>query len=175
MSDQLYKQLYKSALRFLGIRLRSQKEMRQKIQEWLRKQDGVEEEERRLLEDKVVAQLVKDRFLDDERFAREWVASRLRSKPRGEVLLRIELLQKGISKELVESVFFELENENKQDNEDGESMMYKSAYKLGEKYAHKYNGLELREARYKLSAALARKGFEMGLIKRVVDELLARG
>jgi len=175
MDDQLFKQVYKSALRFLGIRLRSEKEMRQKSQEWLKKQQGMEDEEKKLLEDKVIAQLFKDRFLDDQRFAREWIMSRVRNRPRGEILIRMELVQKGISRDLSESVFEDLERENKKDDEHGETVMYKSALKLGVKYGRKYEGLEIREGRYKLSAALARKGFEMGVIKRVVDEVLTRG
>lgn len=173
--DVLFKQLYKSALRFLGIRLRSEKEMRRKLQEWLRKQEEMEQEEKQLMEDKIIAQLVKDRFLDDERFTREWISSRLRSKPRGEVLIRMELLQKGVERDLIDQVFESIEQEQEDVEENGEGMMFKSAMKLGEKYARKYEGLELREARYKLSTALARKGFEMGLIKRVVDALLTRG
>lgn len=175
MQDQLFKQLYNSALRFLGIRLRSEKEMRQKIGEWLRKQEGVEDEDKRLVADRVIGQLFKDRFLDDERFTREWITSRMRSKPRGEVLIRMELLQKGISKDLLDDVFDSMEREQESEENSGEGMLYKSAMRLGEKYTRKYADLELREARYKLSGALARKGFDGGMIKRVVDELLTRG
>jgi regulatory protein len=171
MIEVLFKQLYKSALRYLGIRLRSEYEVRTKVQQWLRKNDGLSEEEKKLVEDKVITQLVKDRFLDDERFAQEWVASRLRSKPRGEMLIRMELNQKGIPKDLISDVFAGLAT----DNEDGENAVFVSARRLGEKYLKKYENLELREARYKLSGALARKGFDGGMVKRVVDELLARG
>src|SRR5512136_1705988 len=60
---------------------------------------SVEEVRRRLtrlgyrapLVDEVVERLVELRYLDDEAFARAWVESRDRSKPRGEHALRREL------------------------------------------------------------------------------------
>jgi regulatory protein len=169
--QQLFRQLYKSSLRYLGIRLRSEHEVRTKLRQWLTKQESLDFEERKLLEDKVVGQLFKDRFLDDARFSEEWISSRLRSKPRGEMLIRMELTQKGISKELISKSFDVLHSLD----EGGADALYASAVRLGTKYMKKYAHLELREARYKLSGALARKGFDGSLIKRVVDELLARG
>ncbi len=42
-------------------------------------------------------------YLDDEAYARAWVASRDRARPRGAMALRRELLRKGIGKELTDA------------------------------------------------------------------------
>lgn len=49
----------------------------------------------------VVEELKSLHYLDDRAFAIEWVESRLREK-RGKILIRRELLQKGIEKEIID-------------------------------------------------------------------------
>lgn len=44
-------------------------------------------------------------YLDDEQYAQDFVADRIKFKPRGEFLLRRELKLKGISKELIGEIF----------------------------------------------------------------------
>ena len=84
-----------AAARFLGVRQRSVQETRRRLV--------------RLgfpapLVDQVVARLIEMRYLDDEEFARRWVESRDRSRPRGENALRRELALKGVARDVVEQV-----------------------------------------------------------------------
>jgi regulatory protein len=73
---------------------------------------SIEETRRRLrhlgyphaLVDKVVDQLVEMGYLDDRAFARAWIESRDRVRPRGENALRRELALKGVSREVVDEV-----------------------------------------------------------------------
>ncbi len=178
MDELLFKKLYKSCLRFLGIRMRSEKEIRTKLQEWIKQEQrhlgDASEVNWLVIEDRVVAQLKRESFLNDRNFAREWISSRLRSKPRGKVLIAMELLQKGIDKELIDEMFEEIIADENASSEQSEGVLFRSALKLGEKNLRKYEHLEIKEARYKLSMSLGRKGFELPLIKRVVDELLSR-
>ena len=58
----------------------------------------------RALVDEVVARLVELGYLDDDAFARSWVESRDRARPRGEYALRRELGQKGIARSVVDEV-----------------------------------------------------------------------
>jgi SOS response regulatory protein OraA/RecX len=51
-----------------------------------------------------VDRLVELRYLDDDAFARAWVESRDRARPRGEHALRRELALKGVDRLLVEAV-----------------------------------------------------------------------
>lgn len=73
---------------------------------------SVEETRRRLrhlgyppaLCDRVVDRLVELGYLDDREFARAWVESRDRARPRGEVALRRELQLKGVPHDIVAEV-----------------------------------------------------------------------
>ena len=56
------------------------------------------------LVDQVVERLVDMRYLDDETFARAWVESRDRARPRGESALRRELALKGVDRDVVAQV-----------------------------------------------------------------------
>jgi SOS response regulatory protein OraA/RecX len=55
----------------------------------------------------VLARLAEMSYLDDEAFARGWVESRDRARPRGADALRRELALKGISREVVDRVLSE--------------------------------------------------------------------
>jgi regulatory protein len=81
--------------RFLEARPRSVSEVRRKLARL-----GYQSE----LVDGAVARLAELGFLDDEAFARAWVESRDRAKPRGEHALRRELGLKGVDKAIVDAV-----------------------------------------------------------------------
>lgn len=181
MSDLLFKELYKKSLRFLGVRWRSEKEIRDKVSEWMKKDSwaygrnemelGSDDQVKNELIDRVVAQLKKDRFLDDRRFAEEWVSSRMRVKPRGEVILRMELAQKGIDRHIIDDVLEEMLRTSSGESSE-ENALRSMALKVGQKYVRKLNNDDDRAFKFKLSQALARKGFDSSVIKSVVDELL---
>jgi regulatory protein len=57
------------------------------------------------LVDGVVERLLELGMLDDAAFARAWIESRDRARPRGERALRQELARKGIEREVVERLF----------------------------------------------------------------------
>lgn len=185
MSDLFFKELYKKALRFLGVRLRSEKEMRDKINEWIKKDSrdygkvglqnfGEEEDVQGSLRDeveRVIAQLKKDRFIDDRRFAEEWVSSRVRNKPRGEVILRMELVQKGIDRHLAEDVLDQILRNQSPDDSDINTLKSMAA-KIGNKYIRKFVNEDDRAFKFKMTQVLLRKGFDNSIIKSVVDELL---
>lgn len=59
------------------------------------------------LVDEVVDRLIEMRYLDDEAFARSWIESRDRARPRGEAALRRELALKGVSREVVDLLLHE--------------------------------------------------------------------
>ena len=59
------------------------------------------------LVDRVVDRLVEMEYLDDEAFARAWVESRDRARPRGETALRRELALKGVPREVADAILAE--------------------------------------------------------------------
>jgi SOS response regulatory protein OraA/RecX len=87
-----------AAARFLEARQRSTAEVRRKLA-------GLGYRVR--LVDDVVARLVDLGYLDDEAFARAWVESRDRSRPRGEHALRRELAQRGVERDIIDAVLDE--------------------------------------------------------------------
>lgn len=84
-----------AAAAFLGVRPRSVGETRRRLR-YL----GYPHE----LVTRVVEQLIELDYLDDVAFARMWVESRDRARPRGEVALRRELALKAVPREVVDEV-----------------------------------------------------------------------
>ncbi len=85
---------YQCALRWLGGRDRSVLEVRQRLKQ--RGFDGV-------AVDHTLTTLLDKNYLDDERFARNWVHDRIKHAPRGSRLLAQELRQKGIDGRVIAS------------------------------------------------------------------------
>ena len=87
-----------AAAAFLAVRPRSVGETRRRLRHL-----GYPEP----LVETVLTRLVEMEYLDDESFARAWVESRDRARPRGEGALRRELALKGVARETVDAVLGE--------------------------------------------------------------------
>jgi regulatory protein len=83
---------------FLGVRPRSVAETRRRLGDLGYPQGLV---------DTVIDRLLEMAYLDDQAFARAWVESRDRARPRGEMALRRELAQKGVPKPVIDEVLSE--------------------------------------------------------------------
>lgn len=84
-----------AAAAFLAVRSRSVHETRTRLVDLGYPEALVEE---------VLEHLVQIGYLDDEAFARAWVESRDRARPRGAVALRRELQRKGLSADVIATV-----------------------------------------------------------------------
>ena len=82
-----YEKYLKLSYYYLSIRNRSEKEMR----DYLVKKKAPEH-----IIERIITSLWDHKFLNDEAFARSWVLSRARIKPKGKALLKIELRQKEL-------------------------------------------------------------------------------
>jgi SOS response regulatory protein OraA/RecX len=87
-----------AAARFLEARSRSVAEVRRRL---------VSSGYRPELVEQAISRLIQQGYLDDDAFARAWVDSRDRARPRGERALRLELIQKGIARETIDAVLAE--------------------------------------------------------------------
>lgn len=87
-----------AAARFLEARPRSEDEVRRRLLGLGYRAELVEE---------AVGRLLAVGYLDDEAFARAWVESRDRARPRGEHALRRELDQKGVDRAPVDELLEE--------------------------------------------------------------------
>jgi regulatory protein len=148
-----FSKTFDKLLRFATLRPRSQRE----VNDWFYRKKVHES-----MQDKLIKKLEKLGFLDDEEFAKWWVGQRVSFKPRGKGLLRVELRQKGVEKDVIENILAEL------DEEIDEKAMAK---KLLKKNGYKWERLESREKKMKASRYLASKGFGWDVIKTVMEEL----
>ncbi len=158
MSDRLYN--------LLSIRLRSEKEVR----DYLRKKNF----EKRIKEKEEISdvgiEFLIDRFkrkglINDKVFAEAWVESRRRSKKKGIQVLKMELYQKGIDREIIEEIFSETLGGESEENLARQSL---------EKKLNSWKNLPELELRKKATEFLVRRGFEYSLAKTVIDNLIKK-
>ncbi|RJR29283.1 hypothetical protein C4564_03005 [Candidatus Microgenomates bacterium] len=135
-------------LKFATIRPRSMKE----ISDWFKRREIGEDAQEKLL-----TKLQRVIKVDDEEFAKWWVAQRLSFSPRSKKALAVELMQKGIDNNTIKSVLEETEID--------ELPLVK---KLAEKKLRSLSRYDEETRNKKLIAFLQRKGFSWGVIKGVV-------
>lgn len=169
----LYKKYLDQAVYFLSFRSRSEKEVRDNLQKKLKKRNnavklmGEELKEHEEAIEKVIAFLKEQRFINDVEFAKLWLESRSRSKPKSLQLIKMELRQKGVASDIIEAVAVHPETETGSD--------YDRAKKLAEKKFPRYKHLPKQEIYQKLGGVLARNGFNWEIIKRSIDDILRMG
>ena len=110
----------------------------------------------------VVCKLTENRLIDDRQLA-ERIAEANAKKPVGVYALKRKLQAKGISEEYA-SEALELFDDEQQDI---------AAKKAAEKLWRRYSALPTREARAKLSQALARRGFGWDAVHSAVEAMLS--
>jgi regulatory protein len=149
-----------AAARFLETRSRSVAEVRRRLTTAGYKASLI---------DSALADLTRQGYLDDESFARAWVASRDRARPRGERALRAELLLKGVERPVVEAALAERGGDEATDEAgDGRSADEVAARRLIEKHRRALEReLDPRRRRQKAYALLARNGFDPEVCRRV--------
>lgn len=139
------------ALKFLSYRMRSEKELRDK----LRKKEFAQS-----LIDEVIKDLKGVNLIDDFEFASAFVRDRISNSPRGRILLKQELWKKGIKKEIVEKVLREYFK--------GEEKELVLAKELLQKRKKRYEGLDENVAKRRLMSFLLRRGFSYDIVKQVL-------
>lgn len=137
------------------------------------------------LVDDVIARLLVLGYLDDDAFARSWVESRDRAKPRGEHALRRELQLKGVDRQLVDGILGERREDARADAAaagDGESPNPDDAAAerlLRRKLPAVLRETDVRKRRQRAYALLARSGFGpdvcSAVTRRVLDDLPVDG
>jgi len=141
---------YQRALRFLSYRPRSLAEIRRN----LRKHEAPEAVIAATLE-----RLQRNGLADDEQFAQAWVENRNTFRPRSRWALSVELRQKGLAEEVIQSTLDE--------NVDDSAL----AYEAGVRKARKLTGLEWPDFRRKLGEFLARRGFSYPVIAPLLSQI----
>ena len=102
-------------------------------------------------------------YIKDEEYAKNWVESRKRHKPKGKKALRMELMRKGIDKGTISRVLSEMDN----------SEEFEMAMEVAEKRMDRYKNLEPNVARRRLYGFLERRGFDYETINDVLRYVMA--
>jgi regulatory protein len=151
-----------AAARFLEARPRSVMEVRRRL-------TGAGY--RPALVEGAIERLLELGMLDDRAFAEAWIASRDRARPRGERVLRQELLQKGIDRRLIDELL-----EERRTGDEGEATEpdVGAARRLLERNERSLARVaDPRQRRARAYALLARNGFDPDVCREVAAEVVA--
>ena len=143
---------YLRAINFLSYRARSATEIRRNLRKYKVPEPCIEP---------VIERLAEKNYVNDKEFAELWVENRNSFRPRGRRALSVELRQKGIEDEIIQSTLDKLVDEEK--------LVYLAGIKKAKKLAER--NLEWQDFRKKLAAFLARRGFNYGVISPILSEL----
>ena len=143
--DQEYR-AYNRAILILSYRANTATELRRKLLKNFEEQAVM----------KVVAKLHDKGLLDDADFAQRYAEQ----SKKGKRLVRLELMKKGIDKELIESALGGKDEKAELEN----------AIRLAEKVLKKYEKEDLNIRKQKLYENLTRKGFSYDVYKEIIKE-----
>ena len=140
-----YGKLYQRTLEWVLMRTRSVRE----VKDYLRKKIFEKKLDKEYSE-MIINRLIHKGYLDDRKFAEFWVENRFVKKGVSKKRLMMELMQKGVAKEIVDEVL---------SGRDDEAELKKMIARKRSKYDDE-----------KLIAYLCRQGFDYGLVRKLVAE-----
>ena len=108
-----------------------------------------------------IEELIRSGHIRDRKYAENWVVRRQKSNPRGRTLLKHELLDKGIDREIAEQVVAQVETED-------EVML---ALQLAQKRMKQYQRLPVQVAKRRLHGFLVRRGFGSEIVRQVLEQV----
>jgi regulatory protein len=151
IQDEERNNAYTKALRMIGRRPHSSSEVKRKL-----KEHGFEPPTIEWTCDTLTQQT----YINDEEFAKMWTESRIYSQRKGRNLVRQELQQKGIHKELVHAA---MKTINPEDELQGAMKLAQAKWKMT-------TGKTVERKR-KTAAFLMRRGFTSAVISKVLGQL----
>ncbi len=138
-------------MQFCAYRDRSQKEVQEKLREMRMIPEACEQ---------ITIQLMRENFLNEERFARSFVRGKFRIKKWGRIKIKQELKAREISSPLIKIAFSEIDN----------SAYFSTLKVLAEKKFPLINESNPYKKKQKMISFLHQKGFEFPLIMEVLEE-----
>ncbi len=153
--------------RLFNLRQRSEQEVRRYLKNLSFKRKIIDQEEISMSAVELLINKLKQKgLLNDEQFALAWVESRRKKK--GLRVLKQELFQKGIDREIIEEVI----SEQRAHAESGEGYSEEQvAEQLLERKMRVWKNLSKLEFRKKAYEFLLRRGFEYEIVKSVVEKI----
>lgn len=157
---ELVDRFFDRAISFLERSPKTEKQVKQYIKELAFKKKGqwfeeLSNEDLGKISEIVLGKLNEYQYIDDRRYAELFVSSRMHTKPRGKDILLMELISKGVSKDIAREVVNSLV-------EDEYGLLKQTYYK---KYKEEKITMEDR----KKVDFLRRKGFKWDLIEQFIN------
>ena len=157
---ELVDRFFDRAISFLERAPKTEKQVKQYIKELAFKKKGkwfeeLNNEDFGKISEIVLGKLNEYQYLYDKRYAELFVSSRMRTKPRGKDILLMELIVKGVSKEIASEVIDNLV-------EDEYGLLKQTYYK-------KYKDEKITMEDRKKIDFLRRKGFNWDLIEQFIN------
>lgn len=153
LADDARRQAMDIALNQLGIRSRSEKELRQALARKKFEPDVIAH---------AMARLAELGYINDERFARDWANYRLR-QGKGPEIVRIELRQKGVAAALISQALATAEV--------GKDEQADIVLRAARRKFEQLKKLPPRDASRRLTAFLARRGFSPDMVRDALHSL----
>ena len=152
LEDTVYRRAKQKTMSILKFMDRTEAELRKKLADADLTKDVI---------DRAVAYVEGFGYINDERFTSAY--TRTRKNTKSKLIIKTELIQKGVDKDIIERVFLE-EYEN-QEQEDAELVALRKAIAKKTKTPENMDFGE----KQKLIASLYRKGFEISKIKQILS------
>lgn len=160
MEDEQLQKLIGAAIAYISIHPRSEAEIRTYLAKRTLRFHMPETAVVEALE-----RLTQLRLVDDVAYANMFVESRIRSRPKGERSIRMELKTKGVQQEVIEAVCKEYFT-----SEGGESSELILARRAIEKKWRLWQSLPVQMRKQKAYRFLASRGFSTTSIYKIIDE-----
>jgi regulatory protein len=140
---------FQQAMLFLSYRARSESEIRKNL---------LKHEIPESIIEQTLERLRQAGLANDGQFGKAWVENRSAFRPRSRRLMAMELRQKGLDDESVQSALTDVNDEA-------------LAYEAAQRKAARYKDLKWIEFRKKISDFLARRGFSYAVVSTVVTRI----
>ncbi len=111
--------------------------------------------------DEILLYLMKENYLNEERFTRSYIRGKFNIKNWGRNKIKIHLKQKKVPEKLILKCFDEIDDEDYQ----------KVLKKIYEQYFSKQKGLKIDQKKIKTTRYLLSRGFEYEEIKNIIDDI----
>ncbi len=148
-ADEMEK-AFQSAVHFLSFRSRSENEIRLNLKK---------KEFSPLAIGETINKLKDAGLVDDAEFARQWVETRVHSKPRSRWLMEYELRQKKVLDDQISQAFEIIPDDST------------LALQAARKKMHQFSHLEKDAFRKKITSFLMRRGFQYDVIRQTLDQI----
>lgn len=145
--DILLERALNRAFRLLSFRARSEKEIRDNL---------IKKEFPEIIINQTIQQLKDMKYLNDQEFAQWWIEQRQTHRPKSKFVIRAELLQKGVDRDLIEKLL----DKSQDDLESAKKLLAKK-----QRTFEKFSGDDYKK---KASEFLQRRGFSWDIISKIL-------